>query len=348
MATYSPICTTVFGNKQIPQNTRLNLFLSLVVSRLLYNTAAWDNITQYGVKRLNSVYMRGLRRVAGAFWRAGAPRVSDAGVCSALGVPILSLKIRLARLGLVAQISRSPAVHLKALLASDPAGRPLPWVARVRTDLDWLYHQLPNKFAELGRPQEAPDLWTRFMSEHPKEWKELVSLAGRSPDPDAHNNAPRSSALLTDGPFFACVACDKAFATWRAKAMHDRVKHSSSSALTPDVPKAYAPESGTCPVCKVTFSTRLRLIAHLTDRRVRGKRVPCMNRVVPEMRLPAATLEALDAQDRLARRAAQQSGLTQPRSQGRPFGPAPTPIIQPQARRRLSRKTAPGELYKNR
>jgi hypothetical protein len=65
MSAYAPIAKKVSGATRISRVVRERLFTSLVVSRLLYNVHTWSKLTRSMYSKLNAVYMRGLRRVAG-------------------------------------------------------------------------------------------------------------------------------------------------------------------------------------------------------------------------------------------------------------------------------------------
>ena len=130
-----------------------------------------------------------------------------------------------------------------------------------------------------------------------------------------------------------CDLCPRAFASWRGLAMHERKVHGKQSNV-----KCFAGADGTCPVCKCQFRTRLRLIAHLTEKRVRGKtrRPPCGARLQHRHRLSDHIVANLDALDAEQRRRARKAGKTQPvvgRAGLKRHAPAPQPY------RRLRCKT---------
>ena len=106
-------------------------------------------------------------------------------------------------------------------------------------------------------------------------------------------------------------------------------------------PRLYASDSGVCPVCSSVFSTRLRLIGHLSEKRERHGRAPCFPQVVPSMMLEDSEVRRLDELDKVARREARRRGRTQPLSQGpalRKRHMPQEPEAQPK-RRRLREKT---------
>eukprot|EP00973_Karenia_brevis_P017938 2465190-Karenia_brevis.AAC.1 len=65
MSAYAPLATKIFGCIRLSRHVRLRLYNALVVSRLIYNVHVWSNVSKAAYTRLNSVYMRGLRRIAG-------------------------------------------------------------------------------------------------------------------------------------------------------------------------------------------------------------------------------------------------------------------------------------------
>ena len=74
----------------------------------------------------------------------------------------------------------------------------------------------------------------------------------------------KTSTYSSVGTCGLCFECD------RALRCHEQVAHKKRTPV-----KHWAPVSGTCCVCGLKFSTRLRLIAHLNDRRQKGSKPPC-------------------------------------------------------------------------
>ena len=111
-----------------------------------------------------------------------------------------------------------------------------------------------------------------------------------------------------------CVHCSRVFPTWRALGMHMRMQHQEASSKFG--PKWFDSESAACPICGSGFSTRLRLVAHLSEKRTRHGRAPCFTQVEPHMRITPEECARLDEIDREARRAAKKKGHTQPLTAG--------------------------------
>ena len=241
----------------------------------------------------------------------------DAVVRDKLGAHRIQHIVRQSRLVYLAAIVRSPAEHLKHLLAfRPPGGGHQPWVELIRSDLSDLYDHFKFKLAELGDPLQHPYAWELFMRRHPHAWRSLVRLwreipppgstSGRDPREPSHTRC-RAGEGGPDALSHICELCPAAFSSWRGLAMHRRIAHGSRT----DV-RRFAGEDAVCPVCSVIFKSRLRLIAHLTEKRIRGSRPPCGTLLSHVRPLPAAEVRRLDALDTERRRDAQRQGRSQP------------------------------------
>ena len=180
LAAYSPLARKVFGAIRIQRTVRLRLFSSLVVSQLTYNVHTWSNITLAMYAKLNSVYMRGLRRIA-AKSKFSAESAHAAGsdqlIREELGAPSLYCLIVRRRLMLTAAVLKYAAPHVAALLAScatNTEQQQLPWVKLVIDDLSHLKAYHAWKLSELGPPSESPSDWVNLMTNFPGPRKQLV------------------------------------------------------------------------------------------------------------------------------------------------------------------------------
>ena len=127
---------------------------------------------------------------------------------------------------------------------------------------------------------------------------------------DADKNACASRQPSSDQ--FRCRTCSATFACARALQSHIRRQHGVINSFAP-----FLDASGTCPVCRLSFSSRTRLLAHVTDMRRRGKRkILCRDILGAGVVAPLSIAEQAKCaeQDRTARRVALKRGHTQPRS----------------------------------
>ena len=269
-------------------------------------------------------------------------RTSDEQVLQKLGAPTFDLLVRRNRLSYLASVLRAPAVHLRALIATrTPEGGYQPWTKCVRQDLCEVWRMSPFKLAELGHPLESPDRWHYFIAARPAAWKLLVKAWARQTAVQSQVGGETKRRRM-QGPDkeggdkanpFACDSCHCRFASERALQMHFRVAHGARCSA-----KWFADSNGMCPICFKIFPTRLRLVAHLTEKRHRGDRVPCGSRLGSARPLGAERVAQLDAVDTAARTKARKAGKTQPTVGGRRKRPA-RGVPQPPSKRLRSKTT---------
>ena len=171
-----------------------------------------------------------------------------------------------------------------------------------------LYTSTHTKLAELPSPVE-PDsgpIFLEFIRSHPSAWKELVDLYFSCRDDcDATRRSDASACNV-----FRCSLCDcKNFSTEKALKSHMRAKQKCVNPVT-----QYIGDTSVCPACGTDFRTRLRLITHACEDRVRSKRtrVSCFQQILDMNLPPVATneLHRLQAIDRQARLSARKRGRT--------------------------------------
>ena len=132
----------------------------------------------------------------------------------------------------------------------------------------------------------------------------------------------------------SCAECAAAGMTARFKSLkalesHARLSHGRRSSVA-----CFIGADALCPACGVQFSTRLRAIAHATDKRSRGSRTTSCNALLTSgvfRPIEPGELSRLSGLDKEARRVAIKRGLTQPRSLGQPSRKRPAAALQPAA-----------------
>ena len=173
MASYCPISQKVFGAVQIGRSVRIQLFFSLIVSRLVYCVHTWGEVCSSAYRRLNSVYMRGLRRICGAcrYDAESARAYTDRQVRELLGVMSLQCLLARRRLLLLSQVVRHGGRQLLAMLAvRGNDGSRLQWTRQVIADMQLLRENCGGKLDDLGDPTVASEAWAEFIRKYPKEW----------------------------------------------------------------------------------------------------------------------------------------------------------------------------------
>ena len=263
LATYAPLAWKVFGAQALSRDARLNLFRSLCLSRLLFGVEVWFRFSALAYRKLDATYHRGLRRIAGMCQHGGTARSTNEAVRTMLCAPSLDCLLTRKRLLLVSAIIRSDLIHLKLLLGTASVGGcPNAWSAMVLEDLRLLYRYHSPKLNDLGDPLSSAEKWISFIQSFPSAFAQLVrrmhivSMPRDKARPEQRENACPGSAA------FPCAECGEVFPNRKSLLSHTRVKHSRWS----DCARAVGPSS-CCPVCCMQFSSRTRLIAHLSETR---------------------------------------------------------------------------------
>ena len=110
----------------------------------------------------------------------------------------------------------------------------------------------------------------------------------------------------------ACGVCSATVASAPALACHVRAAHKQRTGL-----RNFLDGSGICPVCATVFSSRLQVLAHVSERRKRSKRdtVSCRERLEAGFMQPLSPekVKLFDEVDRLTRaKARRESGRSRP------------------------------------
>ena len=161
-------------------------------------------------------------------------------------------------------------------------------------------------------------------------------------DIDKPKEAPAANAVL---PAFACDLCSHAFNSSKALGTHKRTAHKMPTPL-----RLFCDANGVCPVCRVAFGSRIRLLNHVSETRCRGKtKITCRDMLLTGdyPRISQARCDELDLFDREQRASAKRAGRSQPlvavparRSKQRavPDNSVVIPVV------RLKRKSSPLEI----
>jgi hypothetical protein len=180
------------------------------------------------------------------------------------------------------------------------------------------YHH--PKLDDLGDPCVDAAPWLELMARYPAEWHELVDSFHVVVDSfekmggtDADGTSELGKGRFKCGEC-AAIGATACFRTEKALDAHRRVRHAFRNQL-----KKYVDESGKCPVCHVQFSSRLRCIAHVSEKRKRARSAPttsCREALMGGafMSVSDDLLNAFDERDKLSRRDAVRVGRTQPKA----------------------------------
>ena len=312
MSSFVPIAQKVFGCSSMSLQHKLQLGWSLIVSKLVYNFHTWSYFSGVARTTLNVVYMRLWRRIANSP-RFNREALSDLTVRRGLGVPSIDCYIRRRRLAYLDRLHKCDVLPLQALLRQKtPDQTPLPWVRLVTMDLHVIQENLPEKLGAMPRPSDNPGIWLDLICNYSSQWKELVSLyyscfsdVNETANAADHASGSQIASALT----FTCDICSNraSFLTEKQLLAHKRAKHGVRNKIV-----ELLDDISTCPICACEFHSRLRLMRHLSETRIRSKhsKTNCRFEFLSTERIPIdpAMAVTLNEKDRICRRTARKSG----------------------------------------
>ena len=307
MAAYSPIAIRVFGAPHIRLALKLFFVTSFVLSRCNFNIHIFDP-EPFLIKRLNRVHLRVVRRIANKINGVNECLCTNQEARRIIGVPSIDCILTRARIRYAVRLARSDQLILRSLIWNN--GVPTKWARRIKQDVKLL--KLP--FVIGDDLQETWD-WMCFapMGQITQAIEQIfwdTSVADPFIETGDGDSIPKTETV------FQCNFCDgdkaRQFMSLKALQSHQRVVHKVLSPM-----RAYADESGTCPVCSTCFRSRLRLLAHLCDSRRPTCRDACFSRDITP--LTETRVVELDKLDRLARTEARRAGHSHAISRGHAF-----------------------------
>eukprot|EP00959_Pyramimonas_sp_CCMP1952_P016474 349419-Pyramimonas_sp.AAC.1 len=136
----------LYGSTLIADTFRIMFFRSLVVSRLIFNLHIFV-VKPKEIRRLNHVYMRGLRRIHGDPRFSANTHYRDAELRERMSMPSIDCVLSVARWRYVGRVVRNRPLTLISLLHFRKGEQCLPWVRALQHDAAFL--QARGFFADL-------------------------------------------------------------------------------------------------------------------------------------------------------------------------------------------------------
>jgi len=310
LAVYGPIAYKVFGSPKLGDWLKLHLMKSLVLSKMLYCIHTLT-MTSKGICKLNTVYMRVLRRITGTMRFSKDCELSDLEVRRLSSQPSIDCLLVRGRLRYLKRMCRHSNQALYIITCMRRKGVPIPWVAQIRSDLATLRRHVQGQAAALPDDTAPLEAWASLFNDR-RAWESAVeSIFFVESVSDKFGAQASQEARL-----HVCTMCPQrpdgtrpGWASERALQSHMRSKHKCLSDY-----RHYVNEDGRCPICKTIYNTRIRCLAHITDRR-RPRCAQAID-VGGATKLAESTVLRLDEADRAQRREAQRQGSTHPVAQG--------------------------------
>ena len=184
------------------------------------------------------------------------------------------------------------------------------WIELVMTGLQVLQRSLPEKLPEMPPPRVNLKTWWSLICDFPNEWKDLVQLYfTTSEDYNFSASAARVPESREIPALFSCELCGYTCDQYRKLANHRWAKHR----IKCDVSK-FIGHVTRCPACQVEFHERVRLIRHLSERRIRSKHrtETCSQVILSNAFAPvsAPNLYKLELKDAEKRKQARRMGFS--------------------------------------
>ena len=148
---------------------RLELFKSLVWSRLSYGTETWTFSEGRTKEYIHNAVMRLLRRLLG---RAHDAHLTDDDILTEVGSNSPTELLRLSRLRYLGTLHKCSHLVPWGLINCDQ-----PWIKLITDDLQWLWIQLQGA-SHLPDPQINLAAWEDIWRHHPSYWRRLVRRGG--------------------------------------------------------------------------------------------------------------------------------------------------------------------------
>jgi len=264
MAAYTELRRGAFMATMHDEATRVRLYKSLLLTRLLFIAGTWSELRRAEAARLAKPYVRPFRAIFKVWADRDGDWIADGHVLAIAQVPRLEAAVAIARLRVVRRVLRHAPPYLCRLL--EASGR---WVEAVKLDATWMQQVLgdhcPCPVPGAGAPEQDWHAVLVCTAAYGGVWAasmRRLTLEAVRPAAPRHPAAAGQSANAPPRPDWApCYLCGMAFPTQAGLRMHSRMVHGQRSQWLQAV-------HGTCfLVCLRQFHVRCRFVAHLRGRR---------------------------------------------------------------------------------
>ena len=274
---FSQLKQPVFMNRSLPIRARIQLFQSLVLSRLLYGCAIWSEISSASFKKLDAMVIDCYRQIYGiGFW--SPERVKDHDFMKDNGLIPFRIFLTRHRLGFLQHIAQHAITAHKTLLLMERTTNK-GWLFEVEQDLTWLSHlrdlpfEIPHDRASWTvnwQQLRATSQWKAWIQRAVCKHVEQEHLANTvcAYHHSIRLELERFGMQLMDltnedediGSSFPCSNCDAVFSTCQQLGVHAFRQHGLRALESMYV------QSAVCPGCLKTFHTTYRVSQHLRYR----------------------------------------------------------------------------------
>ena len=263
-----PLYRKVLTNSRLEVSTRLQLALALTLSKVDHAMGVWTKVSARDFRRFHSAVMYVYRAICGKPRYAKISGATDADVIAEVGAIAPRFLVMIARIMLYARILK--ACYWPALLAiyHDRDGKES-WITVVREDLEW-FANASAKLEEFRGVELSG--WTNFLMAEGVAAGRLFRFIAVEQTQVVVHQARTAAAIANPGLMgaqmqgqlfgtYVCAVCGAVFAEYQPYAVHLARAHDRRR-----VARKYALEGNQCTSCLQIFSTRARLIDHLSEK----------------------------------------------------------------------------------
>ena len=282
---FAQVSRRLLTNRHLPQELRLQLFKSLILSKLYFSMGSWHTPTGSQFARLRRFVANALRRILRS---PISKRESASHVLAAAGVLDPRVQLAIDRLLYAQRLFHHGPAFLQLMVHAEHSQLDQSWLAGLRHDLRWLYGVeatpdemlcSPDHTALIDYWQQSPTLWKRRLHRAGKRhiFQETMMLEVQDWHAKIYTTLrthhftfqPDPAALHLQECHYPCPDCPRTFTTPQGVHVHRRKVHGVFSL------EHHLLDSATCPACLRYFWSTQRLQQHLAYIPRAGTPNPC-------------------------------------------------------------------------
>ena len=293
MAAFQELKRGIFLNKNLQVAIRLQLYESLIATKLWFGCGAWSLLSPKLLQTLDTATLRMCRIIIGD---ACGQRLhlTDDDIRAQFSIPTARARLCKERLLYAARLYRHGPAFLHRLIDQQHDLCKVSWKHFLLEDLAWLQRVLPGderwprEWAQLLQFWQQPGpAWQRIVHKAFKKHlkQETLMLEVQGWQIRCYQTWKEAGVKFAQDPFQSNLVerthschCGQTFGSFRGLRVHQRHKHGY------EAPEKALATSATCPICLRFFWTRKRMQQHLSYAPRTGKPNECYEML---RRLPA-------------------------------------------------------------
>eukprot|EP00435_Cladocopium_sp_Y103_P063298 s367_g24.t2 len=283
---FAQVSRRLLLNRHLPCQLRVQLFRSLILSKLYFGMGAWHTPTGAQLDRLRVVIVRMLRKILKL--PSGPASVSAAQLLVDAGIPEPRVQLAMDRLLYAQRLFHHGPSFLQHMVHIEAASISQSWLAGLRHDLQWLYsvEAVPDERLCDQDHTQLIEYWQSAAF----NWKSRIRRAGKRHifqesmlleaqlwhakifdvlRTHAFTLRPDPALLHLQEGSYQCPDCPRTFTTPQGVHTHRRKAHGVYSL------EHHLLDSATCPACMTFLWSTQRLQQHLAYMPRDGRPNPC-------------------------------------------------------------------------